>query len=311
MEVKKHGLTDLKQFIPFAGLVLVVIFFQVASGGALLSARNLPVFINNAFSIVVASCGAVFLMSQGNMDFSIAASICLSAAVTAIVSQVSIPLAILAALLCASTIGIVNSLIHIVLGLPSFIATLAGSFIYAGIAKTLLGSGSLAADYGMKQFDNLWLKIVILIIICLATFLTLEFSPFGKQSKAIGARTEVARQSGVNINIKKAIPFVISGFACGIVAVVSILRTCTASAQTGTFMEINVVLALLLGGVPFSGGWASRFRCVMIGSLLMAVVTNSLIIMDVPVLTQQIIKGILFVGAVAISFDRKNATVIK
>lgn len=312
-KIKLEGFdaSSLKQLIPFVGLVLVVVFFQIGSDGLLLSSGNFPVFINYAFSITVVSCGAAFLMAQGNIDFSIAANICVTAAVTAMVSQISIPLAIVAAVICGSVIGLINSFVHIVLGLSSFIATLATSFVFTGIANFILGSGSIAADYGMKALDKLPLKLAVLFIICIITFLALDYSPFGKQCKAIGSREEVARQSGININFKKAIPFIITGFACGIAAVFSILRTCTASTSSGASMQINVMLALLLGGIPFSGGWSARFRGVLIGSLLMAVVTNGLVIMDVPVLTQEIIKGILFILAVAVSFDRKNAIVIK
>jgi ribose transport system permease protein len=301
----------IKQFIPFLGLRIVVVFFQAVSGGRLLSAANFPIFTNHAFSIIVAACGAVFLMSQGNLDFSMAGNVCITAALTALVSQRSIPLAIVTALLCGSVLGAFNSLIHIVLGVPAFIATLAASFIYTGLANVILGSGSLGADYDMKKMDNLTLKLTVLGIILIITFLILEFSPFGKQCKAIGSRVEVARQSGVNITARKMVPFIISGFACGLIAVFSILRTCTASTTTGASTQINTILALLLGGIPFSGGWASRFRGVIVGSLLMAVVINGLVVIDIPVMTQQVIKGILFVIAVAVSFDRKNATVIK
>lgn len=311
MEKQKLVMENARRFIPFAGLVIVAVFFQSATGGALLSLKNVPVFINHAFAITAASCGAVFLMAQGNIDFSLAANVCVSAALTALVSRISIPLALVTALLCGSCMGLLNGLAHAVLGLPSFIATLAASFIYTGIANILLGSGSLAADYGMKKLDNLPLKLFVLFAVCTASCLALEFSPFGKQCKAIGSRIEAARQSGINISVKKIIPFVISGCACGIVAVFSILRTCTASTQTGASMQINTILALLLGGIPFSGGWASKFRGVLIGSLMMAVVANGLVIMGVQVMTQQIIKGMLFVVAVAISFDRKNAIVIK
>jgi ribose transport system permease protein len=307
----KDILEKFRPFIPFIGLLLVVLFFQIASDGLLMSMGNFPIFINYAFSITAVSCGAVFLMAQGNLDFSVAANICVTAAITAQVSQFSIPLAIMAALVCGAVIGAVNSFVHIVLGISSFIATLATSFVFTGVANLLLGSGSKAADYGMKNLDNLPLKLSVLVVVCLITYLVLDYSPFGKQCKAIGSREEVARQSGVNIKLKKAIPFVITGFACGIAAIFSIVRTCTASTQTGISMQINVMLALLLGGIPFSGGWAARFRGALIGSLIMAVVTNGLVIMGVPVLTQEILKGILFVLAVAVSFDRKNAIVIK
>ncbi|MDR0908279.1 MAG: ABC transporter permease [Spirochaetaceae bacterium] len=298
-------------FLPFLGLLIVIVFFQIATGGRFLRPGNFPVFINNAFAIIVASCGMSFLMAQGNLDFSMAGNVCVSAVFTAFASRISIPFAIITAICSGSLLGCVNGFAHIVLGLPAFIATLATSFIFMGIANTLLGGGSIPADYAMKTLDNLPLKLSVLIAICIITFLVLEYSPFGKQCKAIGSREEVARQGGVNIKVKKWLPFIVSGLSCGLVAVFSILRTCTASTMTGANTQMNAMLALLLGGLPFSGGWASRFRCVIIGSLLMAVVANGLLVMGIDISAQQVIKGILFVAAVAISFDRKNATVIK
>jgi ribose transport system permease protein len=305
------NISRIKQVIPFLGLIAVVLFFQIASGGRLMSRANLPVFVNHAFAIIIAACGASFLMAQGNLDFSMAGNVCVTAAITALLSRTSVPLAIISALFFGSFLGLFNGIAHAILGLPAFIATLAASFMYSGAANVLLGSGSLAANYDMKRLDNLPLKLCVLAVIFLITFIALEFSPFGKQCKAMGARIEVARQSGVNIIIKKIIPFVLCGTACGLIAVFSILRTCTASTQTGASTQINTILALLLGGIPFSGGWASRFRGVITGSLMMAVITNGLVITGVAALTQQIIKGVLFIIAVAISFDRQNATVIK
>lgn len=307
----KDAAARLKPFIPFLGLVLVVAFFQIGSGGKLLSAANFSVFINYAFSTVIASCGAVFLMAQGNLDFSMAGNVCVTAAVTAMASQAHPMLAIPTALAVGSLLGLFNGISHAVLGLPAFIATLAASFMFEGIANVLLGSGSLAANYSLKQLDTTPLKFSILAIVLLATYIGLEFTPFGKQCKAMGAKVEVARQSGVNIRLKKILPFVICGFGCGLVAIFSILRTCTASPSTGASTQINTILALLLGGIPFSGGWSARFRGVIIGSLMMAVVTNGLVLMGVQSLTQQVIKGILFIVAVAVSFDRKNTAVIK
>lgn len=305
------GRAGIKPLIPFLGLLAAVVFFQASSGGRLLRTDNISIFVSQAFAIVIAACGGVFLMAQGNIDFSMAGNVCVCAAVIAKTSQTSILLAVLVGLLLGSLLGCANGLIHAVLGMPSFVATLAMNFMFIGIANVMLGAGSIAADYSMKILDTLPLRLLVLGVVLLLTFLVLEYSPFGKQCKAIGARLEVARQSGINIFFRKMTPFLISGFSCGIIASFSILRTCTASTTTGANTHINMILALLLGGVPFSGGWATRFRSVLVGSLLMAVVSNGLIIMGVDVISQQLIKGILFVAAVAISFDRKNATVIK
>lgn len=309
----KNGLSPekIKGIVPFLGLALVVLFLQIGADGKLLTAANFPSFINYAFTTLIAACGAVFLMAQGNLDFSMAGNVCLSAAVAALASQANPWLAIPAALVTGTLLGAFNGVAHAVLGLPAFIATLATSFMFEGIAKVLLGSGSLAADYALKKMDTTVLKFIILAVVLAATYLTLERAPFGKQCKAMGAKLEVARQSGVNITWKKILPFVICGFGCGLVAVFSILRTCTASPTTGASTQINTILALLLGGVPFSGGWSAKFRGVAVGGLMMAVVSNGLVLMGVTAIAQQFIKGILFIVAVAVSFDRKNTAVIK
>ena len=67
----------------------------------------------------------------------------------------------------------------------------------------------------------------------------------------------------------------------------------------------------LLGGVPFSGGWNSKFRAVIVGGLIMAVVDNGLFLLNLNTASQQLIKGFIFIIAVALSFDRENTAVIK
>ena len=250
-------------------------------------------------------------MAQGNIDFSITANVCLTAAIAAIASNISPWLVIPTALFVGSALGAINGVSHVILGLPTFIATLSASYMFEGIAKVVLGSGSIAASYSLKGWDTTFNKYFIVVVVLIATFIVLERSLFGKQSKAIGARLEVARQSGVNVKLKKIAPFVIIGFTCGIVAIFSLVRTCSASSNTGALLQINTMLALMLGGIPFSGGWATKFKCIIIGSLMMVVVENGLILMAVPALAQQLIKGTLFLVAVAVSFDRKNTVIIK
>ena len=191
------------------------------------------------------------------------------------------------------------------------VATIATSFMYGGLASALLGGGAITSDFALKKADTLFVKYGIIALFLIVTWLVLTYTPFGKHCKAIGAKQEVAHQSGVKVWMEKLAAFLICGFSCGVMASFVLFRTCSASTTSGGTTQLNTILALLLGGVPFSGGWSAKFRCVLIGSMLMAVVTSGLTIMKVSPNTQQIVKGILFVVAVAISFDRKNTAVIK
>ncbi len=302
---------SVKTVIPFLGLILIIVFFQVVSGGKLLSASNLKTFANYAFQILVPACGAVFLMSQGNLDYSMAGNVCVSAALGAMVSNTSIPLAVLVVLVSSIAMGALNSVACVLLRVPAFIATLATSFIYTGLASVLLGGGALTANFAFKDADTLVMKYGVTFVVLIITYIVFTYSPFGKHCCALGAKEEVAHQSGINVTLERIIPFLICGFSCGILALFTLVRTCSAATSSGAGTQINTMLALLLGGIPFSGGWSSKFRAVIVGGLMMAVVTNGLVLIGLGSELQQLIKGIIFIVAVALSFDRKNTAIIK
>ncbi len=308
---KNTASRSLQQAFPFFGLVVVCIFFQIATKGKLISASNFKAFSNYAFQMVIPACGAVFLMAQGQMDFSMAGNVCICCILAAKASMINPWLAPVVALIAGVCMALINGFAHVYLGVPSFVATIATSFMYSGLASALLGGGAITSDFALKKADTLFVKYGIIAIALIITWLVLSYTPYGKQCKAIGAKDEVAHQSGVTVAFNKMVAFIICGAACGVMAMFVLFRTCSAATSSGGQTQLNALLALLLGGVPFSGGWSSKFRCVLIGSLLMAVVTSGLMLMNITPNAQQVIKGILFVIAVAISFDRKNTAVIK
>ena len=311
LKKQNHSVSALQQAIPFLGLLLVTVFFQLATKGKLLSASNFKAFSNFAFQMVIPACGLVFLMAQGQLDFSMAGTVCVCCILGAKASAISPWLAPLVAILVGLAFGCVNGSAHVFLGVPSFVATIATSFMYGGLASALLGGGAITADFALKKADTLFVKYGIILLFLAATWLVLSYTPYGKHSKAIGAKEAVALQSGVQVRLEKLAAFLICGFSCGVMACFVLIRTCSAATSSGGQAQMNALLSLLLGGVPFSGGWAARFRCVLAGSLLMAVVTSGLTLMNVSANTQQIIKGLLFVIAVAVSFDRRSSAVIQ
>lgn len=300
-----------RSIIPFLGLIFIIVFFQITTGGRLLSPSNMKTFSNYAFGAIIPCCGGIFLMSQGNMDYSLAGNICVSAALGAMVSQTSIPLAIVVMIAASLIMGIINGVTCVFLGVNAFIATLGASFMYGGLASVLLGGGSVAANYDFKKLDTLGYKYGAITLAVIVAFIVFNYTAFGKHCRALGAKEEVAHQSGVNVKLERFIPFLISAFTCAVMASFTLARTCAATTSSGGNTQINTMLGLLLGGVPFSGGWNARFRSVIVGGLIMAVVDNGLFLLSLSTANQQLIKGFIFIVAVALSFDRENTAVIK
>lgn len=307
----KYSSDIFRQLFPLISLIVVCAFFGIASRGELFSAVTIKAFPNYAFQVIIPACGLALLMSQGELDFAMAAEVTICAALGAMASKISPWLAIAVAISAGLLMGFINSIFTIWLGISSFIATLAASFMYGGLASVLLGGGALIADYSLKKGDILWLKYMFIVLSLMFVLVVLKYTPFGKYCCAIGARSEVAKQSGISMTMVKMIPFLICGISCSIEALFVLARTCSASTTSGGSTQMNALLALLLGGVPFSGGWASKFRCVLLGSLLMSVITYGFSILNISARTQQVAEGLLFVIAVALSFDRKNTAVIK
>ena len=101
------------------------------------------------------------------------------------------------------------------------------------------------------------------------------------------------------------------GCLAGLLGFFSLIRTGTATVTTGSDLFMNVLCAALLGGIPLSGGYGAKFSSVIIGSLTMAFLSNGMVLLGVGTYDKQLIKGIVFLITIAISFDRKNLVAIK
>ncbi len=299
-----------RNYFSFIGLLIVTVVFEFLTEGNLLQPRNLMNIFNNFFSIGLGAMGVVFLMSLGELDLSVGAIAGLSAALASYAGQINLALILPVAILTGLAIGLLNGVMIARLRVESFIGTLAMSFVVRGITTWLL-NGSVGIPVSMRVFDQNSIKIFVFVALLVALFLLFEFSAYGKQCRSVGASADAARQSGVKVEKVRTMAFVISGLMCGLVGFFSLVRTCTASSKTGNAFEFDVLLAVLFGGMPLTGGWPVKFRAAILGSIAMSVMKNGMSLMGIDGLTQQIVEGVILIAIVVIAFDRKSANVIK
>lgn len=301
----------LKTIFPFFGLIGVIILFQFISDGRLLSPNNIKTLVNESFMIMIVAVGYAFLMSQGEIDFSVGSAMAVSCAAGALAAKVLPILSLPAGIFAGVLIGCLNGWLVVRLRIQSLVATLSTQFFLSGLVVLILDGGVFAAPLKMLKWNTLVLKLPVLFGILIIGYIIFEYTAFGKRGRAIGSCREAARQSGININLIRFIPFVITGGLVGLLSFFSLIRTGTASSQTGSELFMNVLTAVLLGGMPISGGASSKYRVVVIGSLTMAVLTNGMTMMGLGIYDRQLIKGAVFLIAIAVSFDRKNMKIIK
>jgi ribose transport system permease protein len=149
--------------------------------------------------------------------------------------------------------------------------------------------------------------LVLVVEVVLISFL-FNYTRFGKNAKAIGANKLVAQQCGINIVTYKVICYVIMGICVVIAAMFQMGYTGSASDSTGTGFEMNVMVALILGGMPLSGGMSSKVSCALIGSFTYALLDVGLPLIGVPSEMTFFIKAIIFLVVVLITCRKKNGT---
>lgn len=310
LNTKNRAKDFMHNYFSFIGLLLVAAVFHILTEGRLLSSRNVMNIFNNFFSIGLGSIGVMFLMSLGELDLSVGATLGFAATIGALAAKIDVVWILPVCLLTGILIGALNGVLISRMKVESFIGTLAVSFIARGLTTYLL-NGSVGIPLSQRVFDKSAVKITVFIAAAVIFYVLFNYTAYGKACRAIGASADAARQSGVAVERVRAMAFVISGFLCGLAGFFSLVRTCTASSKTGNAFEFEVLLAVLFGGMPLSGGWTVKFRAAIVGSIAMAVMQNGMSLMGIDGLTQQIVQGVILIVVVVISFDRRNAVVIK
>ena len=297
-------------YFSFIGLLLVVLIFEILTQGRLLRSKNLMNIFNNFFSIGLGALGVTFLMALGELDLSVGAIVGFSAAVAAFAAQVSLALILPAALLTGILIGLLNGVLISRLHVESFIGTLATSFVFRGLT-TLMLNGSVGIPVSQRVFDKDVVNMSVFLVVVIVCYILFDFTAYGKRCRAVGSSAPAARQAGVQVERVRTMAFVISGLLCGLAGFFSLVRTCTASSKTGDAFEFDVLLAVLFVGMPLSGGWNVKYRAAVVGAVAMAVLKNGMSLMGIDGLMQQVVQGVILIVIVVISFDRRNAVVIK
>lgn len=300
-----------KKFIPFIGLFIVIVVLGALTRGKLVSPRNIKLIFNQALFLMIAGLGVTFVMAQGSLDLSQGSLLGICSAMAATVAMYNTALSLPAAMATGFVVGFVNGALLAKFKIPSFIVTLCMLFILRGMTVFATHAGSIPIPLEMYGLDSFNMKIIVLVgIIVLVAFL-FNYTSLGKYCKAIGSGELCTKYSGVQVDKIKIIAYMIAGTLCGLCGFLNIIRTGAADSKTGILFEIDLLIALVIGGMPLTGGAGARIQSAIIGGLILAILSNGMVLLGVKVEIQQAIKGIIFLLAVYLSFERESVVMIK
>lgn len=301
----------LTRLVPFAALIVVVIFFSVVGGENFLSLDNASFLLQQSAVIAIPAFGVTLVIIAGSIDLSVGSVVALTGMVAAVVSQShGLTAGIGAGILTGVGAGLANGLGFAVLRVPSFIVTLGMLSVARGL--TIVVSQSQPIDVGpdFQAFGKPPGIFIVFVVVFVIVTLLLGYTSFGRQAIAIGGQERVARLSGVPIMQMKILIFVFSGLMAGLGGVLLAARVGAATPTSATGFELTAIAAVVLGGTPLTGGVGNMTNTV-VGAFILSILLNGMIIMGVPGEIQLIVQGLVLVGAVLLSLERSKIGIIK
>jgi len=295
--------------IVYLGFVAIFVLFSITlrDSGFLTIENQLNVLRQTAFVSVMAF-GTTFALSAGEIDLSIGQVVALSAMVTAVLLRdTNAVVAVPAGLSVGIVIGLVNGLLTTRLRVPSFLITLGMAGIVGGLARWItqlspvpvldttytfvFGSGNVG------PFPTLFLWTIAVLLIAHIVY---RKTTFGRQLLATGGNRTAARYSGINTARIRISSLVICSATASLAGLLYVGRLHSARYTLGDADLLTVIAAAVIGGTSMAGGRGSVIGA-LVGSLVMGVLNNGLILMGLAVTEQMIARGIIIIVAVALS----------
>lgn len=272
-------------------------------------------------SLLVA-IGVTFIIIMGSIDLSMEGIVAFCAVVFAKVfvtyggfsswGWTGMALAALVGILA----GLLNGLAHVKLKIPSFMSSLSMGFI--GLGATFVLSGGYRINVQDPTFRSLlterlfempYMVYVALSGLALALFIE-RYTVVGRNISAIGGGEESARASGLPVERVRILGFIIAGFFYAMGALLSVARVGIADGSSGSNLMFTAITAVVVGGTSLVGGQGGVLNT-LIGTLIVAVISNGMIVISLPSYVQSGVLGLIVIVAVALSTDRKSIRMVK
>lgn len=304
---------DWRQYVIYAGFILIFIFFSVTlSDKGFLDPNNLLNIVRQTAMIAIMAVGMTLVLSAGEIDLSIGSVAGLASVTTALaLAKFGLIGGICCGILTGIVIGMVNGLLTTRVGIPSFLVTLAMMGIAKGTAMWISATAAVPilnktyySIFGSGNFGPVPGLLVWALIAAVIGHIALRKTTFGRKVLATGGSETAARFTGIKTHNIKMQVLVISSVTAALAGMLYAGRLRSGRFQLGEGDELSVIAAAVLGGTSLFGGFGSVVGSIM-GALMIGLINNGLILMGLEFSQQLIARGIIIILAVTVARSRK------
>lgn len=298
------------KYMVYIVFVIVFLAFSIFLGNkGFLSSNNLFNILRQTSMISIMAVAGTFVLAAGQIDLTVGAVAAMTAMCVSLVLQStnSIILALLTGLGFGVICGAVNGFLVTILKSPAFLATLGMMQIIRGSAMWITNTAAVPIKnnqfnsvFGIGSVGGISVLILWTILFYVVGVFLFNKTPFGKHTLATGGNELSAKYSGINTNLIKLKVFIMSGAFAAFAGILYAGRMQSGRYSFGDGDEMSVIAAVVLGGAAMNGGSGSVIGA-LVGSLLMGIIKNALILAGLSSSQQTIVQGVIIVFAVALS----------
>lgn len=213
---------------------------------------------------------------------------------------------ILVGLGCGVIAGFINGALIATTRIPPFIATLGMMVTARGLSKWWSNGNPIS--FPTESFAAIGkglMPVVIFVLLALLFHAIMTYTKYGKHCYAIGSNEQAARMSGINVGRHKVLVYTIAGMLAALAAIVLSSKNLTAQAGMGVMYELDAIAMAVIGGVSLQGGRGSILGTVL-GALIFGVIISGFTFLKLDAYYQEMVKGVIIVGAVVLDQWRQR-----
>jgi ribose transport system permease protein len=310
-----------QKLLAFASLLVLMIFFSVASPNFLQADNMVSILQSTAVNGVLA-IACTFVIITGGIDLSVGTLMTFCAVMAGVfLTFLGLPLyaGIVAAIFFGALCGFTSGVLIAKLKIPPFIATLGMMMLLKGLSLVISGTKPIyfndTPEFPAISQDSLIgffipaapipNAVLILFLVAIAASIVLNRTLLGRYTFALGSNEEAVRLSGVNVAFWKIVVYSLSGAICGVAGLLIASRLNSAQPALGQGYELDAIAAVVIGGTSLSGGTGTILGTI-IGAFIMSVLINGLRIMSVAQEWQTVVTGVIIILAVYTDILRRG-----
>jgi len=306
----RGGIRRLRGLSIFLGFLAVAIILSISTQH-FLRLDNLIQITRLSSFIGIMALGAVFVLSQGDVDISVASIYSVVGVISAVLIEGGMPVgyAVVIGLLSGVLCGFVNIFLSLLFDMPTLIITLGTTSVFRGLGL-IISRGSSIYEFPKDSFffeffggtvGRVPFSIIAYLLLTFVLFIVYRHTRFGIHVRAIGGSRRIARAMGIKITRTRALVLMLNGALAAVAALLNFAYIRSAAPNIGRGLEFMVIASAIIGGTALTGGSGSIWGAV-IGALLIGVIRNGMVLLGIEIYWSPVVTGAVIIAAVAVDY---------